>query len=215
MKLTMNIVKSAIIVIAILLTISIALYFLPIEKILSGIPIFNDLYNSTSLNINAKNGKAAVRINGESYGETPLSLNNLKPGEYNVELERISTTPDFYDKKELSITLERGTETIIDFELGPKGLSSGYILYYTETFKTQSNKGLLTLVVDQGNTNAYLDNEYLDATPLNSVELSARNYQLKITKEGYEDLTFPIIIRNGYNLNIQASLYPLPTTLKK
>lgn len=211
----MNILKSAIIVIISLLIISVVIYFIPFEAILSRIPIFSNLYNNTSLNINSRNGKAVIKINGENYGETPLSTNNLKPGEYEIEMERISNQPEFYEKKILKVTLERGTETIIDYELGPKGISSGYILYYTRAYKSVSNKGLLTVLVDQGKANILLDDEFYNATPVNSTELSSKNYQLKITKEGYEDLSFPIIIRNGYNLNIQASLYPLPTIIKK
>lgn len=211
----MNILKSAIIIVISLLIISVVIYLIPFEDILSRIPIFSSLYNNTSLNINSKNGKAIIKINGESFGETPLSIDNLKPGEYEVEMERISNQPEFYDKKLLKVTLERGTETIIDYELGPKGISSGYILYYTRAYKSVSNKGLLTVLVDQGKANILLDGEYYNVTPINSTELNSKNYQLKITKDGYEDLSFPIIIRNGYNLNIQASLYPLPTVIKK
>lgn len=211
----MKIVKTATIVIALLLIISLISYFIPYEQILARIPFFSSLYNNTSLTINSKNGKSIIKINGTNYGETPLTITNLGVGDYDIEMERVSNTKDFYSKKEVRVSLERGTEAIVDYEIAPKGLTSGYVLYYSKSFKTSKNAGYISLSSAPDVSKVYLDNEFYLSTPLKAQELNAKNYQVKVTKEGYEDLTFPIIIRNGYNLNIQTSLFPLPTTLTK
>ncbi len=211
----MNTVKTAIIILILLIAVSLVIYFIPFDKVLSNIPYFNKLYNNTSLTINSKNGKSSVNIGGKDYGQTPVTITDLNSGDYDVVLTRISESKDSYVPLNVSITLEKGAESIIDMEIGPSGINAGYILYYTKSLTSSENNGLITLLSEPDGSNIYLDDQILGKAPIKATKLNAKNYQIKITKQGYEDLSFPVIVRNGYNLNIQTTLYPLPTILKK
>lgn len=211
----MNIVKTAIIVIVLLIVLSFISYFIPYKEIISSIPFLNSIYNNASLTVNSKNGKALVFVDGKEYGETPTTITNLIPGEHFVELQRVSDTKDLYQKKEITITIQRGTEAIIDYEISPGGITSGYVLYYTTSYKSAKDNGFLTITSKQDNISITLDDELLGKTPINAQSLKTKSYELKASKLGFEDLKFPIIIRNGYNLNIQLLLLPIPTNLTK
>ncbi len=211
----MNIIKTATIVGVILILFSVASYFIPYEQLINQLPYVKDFYNNTSITVNSKNGKAVISINGQGYGETPVNVHDLAAGDYDVLITRVSTSTDFYPPKSVRITLERGTEAVIDMELGPEGITSGYTLYYTKSSQTSSSEGFMTISSDPTDSNVYLDDNLLQKAPINALKLSAKNYQLKVTHDGYEAITFPIIVRNGYNLNIVASLYPIPTVLTK
>lgn len=213
--LAMNTVKTAIIILILLIAVSLIVYFIPFDKALSYIPYFNKLYNNTSLTVNSKNGKSTVSVNGKDYGQTPVTITDLNSGEYDVVLTRISESKDSYQPLNVRITLEKGAESIIDMEIGPSGIAAGYILYYTKSLTSSNNSGLITLLSQPEDSNIYIDDEILGKAPIKATKLNAKNYQIKISKQGYEDLSFPVIVRNGYNLNIQTTLYPLPTTLKK
>lgn len=211
----MKIIKTAIILLIILFLLSILFYFLPTEELLSRLPFVKDLYNNTSITINSKNGKAVVTVNGKDYGETPVTISNLAQGEFEITMTKVSEVKDFYSPKNIDFFLERGTEAIIDYEIGPDGIDSGYLLYYTKSSSSSSDSGFMTLTTTPEKADLYLDGEYFQKAPISTTSLNAKNYQITTKAQGHEDLTLPIIIRNGYNLNISISLYPIPTTLIK
>lgn len=211
----MNILKTAkilIILLFLLLLVSFVVYFTPFKEIVSSLPYINKLYNNTSLTVSSRNGNSKVSIDGKEYGETPLNINELKPGEYNITLTRVSEFTDFYKERNVSIEIENGTEAIVDLEIGPNEVTHGYYLYYKKSPKID-NKGYLTINSHTGIVDVILDEEYLNVSPINTQILTTKEYQLNIKKDGYEDLAFPIIIREGYNLNCNVYLMRKPIEL--
>ncbi len=208
----MNILKTAkilIILLFVLLSVSFVVYFTPFKEIVSSLPYINTLYNNTSLTVSSRNGNSKVKIDGKEYGETPLNINDLKPGEYNISLTRVSEFTDFYKERNLSIEIENGTEAIVDLEIGPDEVTHGYYLYYKKS-PSIDNKGYLTINSHTGVVNVILDEEYLNISPITTQILTTKEYQIKIKKDGYEELSFPIIIREGYNLNCNVYLMRKP-----
>ncbi len=209
----MKIFKTAtiiIIVILIVFAISAIAFFLPFQQILNNIPIFKTLYNNTTLTVNTNNGKADVIISGKDYGETPVSISDLVPGQYTVTLKRISDTPGIYTDRNIAIDLQKNTEAVINIEIGPDTTNYGYVLYYTQSPEQNSQKGYLTVTTALPDTTAFIDNVYLNNLPINAQYLLPKSYTLKVTKAGYQDLEIPIIVRGGYNLNVNAYLFPIP-----
>lgn len=204
--------KTAIIVILLVIAAGIGYFFLPTEKIFGNIPFIKDLYNNTSVTVNSQNGTSNVRINGKDYGQTPLTVESLTPGEYEIILKRVSDNPDFYDSRSYKVVLTRNTSAIIDVEMGPGDSTSGYILYYSQSPKSD-NSGYMTLNNNIESASVSLDGEFLTRTPISAYKLSAKEYQVKISSEGYEDVSFPIVIREGYNLNILSFQFPIPINI--
>lgn len=203
--------KTAIFVILSVLGFSLLLYFVPLGKILSKLPLINKIYNNTTLEIVTQNAKATIKINGKEYGETPSKIENLPEGTYDVELEKIEEKKSFYKKHNFQITLTKNTVARIDIEIGPETSLQGSILYYTPS-KTSSKEGFLTVTTNTEDAKIYIDKEFAKRAPVSNISLKDSQYEVKVTATGFESVELPIYIRSGYQLNLKTYHFPIPTS---
>jgi len=206
--------KTVLIVILAIVATSVLIYFLPTDGIANKIPFLNRLYRNTTLEVITINGKAKVSIDDEDYGETPLTINDLAPGEYNVELEKISDSENFYQKQSFTISLAKNTTSRIELEIGPAGILHGAILSYTPQNNLEKNNGEISILCDIENSKIYLDGEYTKKSPLIGRVLTAKEYELEVTADGYDSLTIPVLAEEGYLLNVKTYLFPIPITFE-
>ncbi|HCC67771.1 TPA: hypothetical protein DEP90_00980 [Patescibacteria group bacterium] len=202
--------KSVLIITLSIIALSILIYFLPIDGLISRIPFINRFYSNTILEVVSINGKAKVSIDGEEYGDTPLTISDLNQGNYTIQLERISDTQNFYNKQTFNIKLTKNTTSRIEIEIGPAGILHGSILYYTPQNNYEKDIGTLSVLCDVEESKIYIDDEYVKQVPLIAHELSAKEYNLEVSINNYESLEIPILIENGYLLNVKAYLFPIP-----
>ena len=202
--------KTAIIIVGSILLLSILFYFIPINSIIGSLPIIKRFYNNTTLEIVLQNGKAKIWINGKEYGETPQEIEDLKEGEYIIELEKIASGETFYKKQTFKIPLYKNTSSRIDLEIGPEDILHGSIIYYSPEPKISNSEGFLTATSNADNAKLFVDGEYLENLPITEVKLQENQYQVKISALGYEDVEIPLIIRKGYLLNLKAFNFPIP-----
>lgn len=201
--------KTAILVVISVLLLSVLLYFVPIKNVFSRLPYINRFYNNTTLEITTPNSKANVWIEGKDYGETPVTVDDLPEGEYTIELEKITDEESFYKKQSFIMTLTRNTTSRLDVEIGPEDLLHGTIMYYTE-LKSTSGNGMLTVLSEDTESKVFLDEELLTNTPITNYELPEKEYDVKVVKNGYENIEVPIIIRNDYSLVLKTYQMPIP-----
>lgn len=202
--------KTVLIIAVAVIVLSIILYFLPLEKILSNLPLINKFYNNTTLEVITERGKAQIWVNGKDYGQTPTTIVDLPEGKYTVELKKIANDDTFYDKQSFEIELAKNTSARIDLEIGPDNVLNGTILYYTAIPKTSSKTGLLAITSSANNAKVYVDKEYLSTTPISNIELKDNQYQVKVAAQGYEDIEIPVFVRTGYQLNLKTYHFPIP-----
>jgi hypothetical protein len=202
--------KTVLILIFSIVAISILVYFLPTENLFTKLPFSERFYRNTTLEIVTINGKAKVTIDGKDYGETPVNINELTPGDYNITLERISDAENFYQTETFNVKLTKNTTSRIEVEIGPAGIIHGAVLYYTEQNSLDKENGLLTILSDIEGSKIYLDGEYLKEVPVVAQTLSSKEYDLEVNAEGYENLEIPILIEEGYLLNVKTYLFPIP-----
>ncbi|MBI2357270.1 PEGA domain-containing protein [Candidatus Dojkabacteria bacterium] len=207
-------IKTATIIILSIFILSAIIFFLPTEQILSKIPYLNQFYNNTTVTVTSRNSKVEVFLGSKSYGETPVSISDLSPGEYTFKLKRLTDVSEAYEVRYVQIDLARNTEAIIDLEVGPENISAGYILYYTKSPVTDG-KGYLSLVSEPNDATVYIDGEYANKAPINAYLTNPQSYTIKVSKTGYENLEFPVIVREGYNLNIKTYLFPIPININE
>jgi len=206
----MNKWKSALIIILIVISLSVFFFFVPLDGLIKNIPILKSFYQNTTLEITTPNGKASVKINGKEYGESPANIQNLVSGKYEVELQRTSLQGDFYKPHIFNIQLTKNTTSRINMEIGPGEYLHGVIIYYTEDNTGDSGKGKITLTSNTQDTRVYIDDEFLKNTPATNIELVSKEYNIKLRSNGFEDLEFPVIVRDGYILNIKGYQFPTP-----
>ncbi len=171
--------KTAYILIILLLILSVLFFLFPFEDIAKNLPVLKTFYKNTTLEITTPNGKASVKINGKSYGETPATITELVADEYEVELTRISESSGFYKPHIFNIWLTKNSTSRINMEIGPDDNLHGFELYYTEDNTGDVNMGKLTLTSNASDTKAYIDNEYINKTPITNHILNKGSILLK------------------------------------
>jgi hypothetical protein len=167
-------------------------------------------YNNTSMEIIVEKGKAQVQINDKDYGQTPVTVENLKEGKYIIELSKIADEDTFYENQTFEVEISKNTSARIDIEIGPDSILNGTILYYTEAANTQRGKGLITITSSVEDAKVYVDKEYLGSSPITNLELADNQYQIKVSAQGYEDVEIPVFVRSGYLLNLKTFHFPIP-----
>lgn len=203
-------VKTALIIILLILIASSLFYFLPTNGLISQLPFVNRFYTNTTLEVITINGKAKVQIDGQDYGETPIMVDQLSPGDYTIELERISETDNFYKPQTLNVKLTKNTTSRVEVEIAPAGMIHGAILYYTQQNTLEKERGLLSVLSEVEGSKIYLDGEYIKQTPIVAYSTNSKEYQLEVAAQGYETLEIPILVEEGYLLNVKTYLLPIP-----
>ena len=202
--------KTAYILIILLIALSIFFFLFPFEDIAKNIPILKAFYKNTTLEITTPNGKALVKVDGKEYGETPATITELVAGEYEIELTRMSESNGFYKPHIFNIKLTRNSTSRINMEIGPDDNLHGFILYYTQDNTTGKNKGKIFLTSNAENSKANISNKYEENIPITNLELSTGEYNVKITAQDFEELEFPIVIREKHVLNVKTYQFPIP-----
>lgn len=204
--------KTAIVIISIIIILSIFFFFVPLKDIVKNIPILKGFYQNTTLEITTPNGKANVKINGKEYGETPSNIKSLIAGEYEIELTKASDSKNFYKSHTFDIFLTKNSTSRINVEIGPDDNLHGVILYYTDDNTIEKGKGRITITSNKENTKIYINKEQLYSTPATNISLNKGEYNIKLVSPNYEDLEFPVLIREGSILNIKGYQFPIPVS---
>lgn len=206
--------KTAIIITLLIIVLSVFFFFFPLNEIAKNLPIVKVFYRNTVLEITSPNGKAVVKIEGKEYGNTPANITELVAGKYQIELERESSSENFYKPHIFNIELTKNSTSRINVEIGPDESLHGFILYYTQDNTAGIKKGKLTLTSSTQNTKVYIDDEYLEVTPITNHVLDKGEYTIKMETDGYESLEFPVVISEGFVLNIKGYQFPIPVSFE-
>lgn len=206
--------KSALVIVSIVILLSIFFFFVPLKDIVKNIPILKGFYQNTTLEITTPNGKATVKINGKEYGETPANINNLVAGEYEVELVRTGNNESFYKPHIFNIELTKNSTSRINIEIGPDDNLHGVLLYYTDDNTIEKGKGRVTITSNKEDSKVYVNNEQLYSTPITNISLNKGEYTIRLETSNYEDLEFPVLIREGSILNIKGYQFPIPVNFE-
>lgn len=187
------------------------------EWYLRYLPYFKESYKNSSLSVTTRKGIASIEINDKAYGETPLVAENLEEGRYEVKLtKKVSSDQEsFYDEVVLFVDLYKNTEAIIDIEIGPEGYKAGYLLYYTPAPQASTQTGFLTVKSSAVDAQMLLDGDLYGKLPISVDELEEGEYKITVSANGFESIEVPIIVRQGYNLNVNTFLLPVPVNLVK
>jgi len=166
---------------------------------------------NAALTVKTAFGKSEVYLDGKKMGETPLSSESLKPGDYQLEIKRLTEEEGFYIDISKLIHLEHNTRTFVETEIGPsEQFSSVIILYYKRNKNTDT-----TLYLDSSPNSAtvWIDDLRYGDSPITANKLKDGPHELKLSKPGYEDLKTTLIIRKGYTLIAEIQLMAKPVEL--
>ncbi|MEX1237203.1 MAG: SUMF1/EgtB/PvdO family nonheme iron enzyme, partial [Pseudomonadales bacterium] len=124
---------------------------------------------------------ANVTIGGQYRGQTPLSV-ELRPGNtYPIMLSRAGFEP-----VERTVTVQPDQDLVLETTLTP-------VL------------GVIRLFVEPGDARLYVDGNLI-GTPLPRLELTARNHQIRITKDGYAPFETSVTPQPGRDQQLMVTL---------
>lgn len=142
-------------------------------------------YSTTIVVESSPESGAAVTINGEPYGQTPLTAKGLAPGTVLVEVSK----EGFKDAYE---TVRVPDEGEARYEL-----------------KMEPLVGHVTIMSEPDRAEVYLDgSEYLGETPLFDVAIPSGPRTLVLKKEKYQDATFELDVRTDFKYRKTYVLKP-------
>ena len=141
---------------------------------------------SASLSVNSTPPGATVYLNGKNEGVTPIVINNLDAGKYDLRL-----TMDGYAPYEEQITVSKGEEVERNITL---------------------KKASTVLSIDSRPTGAeiFINGKDSGKTPFKQINVKPGTYKVKIVKNGYLPFVTQITIKRNQTKNFVFPLLKLP-----
>jgi len=132
---------------------------------------------------------AAVTVNGETHGATPIDLGNVPLGTYEVRVE----LKGYESKTETLALSENARQGELKIALTKAALPSGFADFLSTPFGA-------TVTVD---------GTRVGQTPLTGVKLRAGTRTIEVSREGYEPWKGGLLIQPGQRSRIDAQLRAL------
>lgn len=150
-------------------------------------------------------GKADAFIDGEKIGTTPIDAQKIDPGNHTLKLKGVE------QMYETSIHFTAGSQVIVNRDLGVStDFSSGQNFWFDS--KDLSSK--INVISDPPQAAVFIDDVEVGKTPYSSTALTDGEYNLKISKAGYETQNARIKIQKNFKLNVSIKLFLLPVSDK-
>jgi hypothetical protein len=144
-------------------------------------PQYGSLYVTTSPE------GAAVYLNGNYRGVSPLTISPLSAGAYNVraDLSRYQSESD-------TVTVYAGQQQ-------------------TERFTLQRivSPGSITVVSSPSGAYVYIDGNYRGLTPVTLTDVAPGSHSIELDLSGYSDWKSTVRVNNGQSLTVSATLSPV------
>lgn len=143
---------------------------------------------------------ATVTINGEEKGETPVTIEDLKPGEYAIKLENSDGS------WEKSVRIENGTLFYINYALAAtEELQEGEMIYL------ERGRGV-GVISTPGQAEVTLDGEKQGFTPYLIQNITEGEHEIILTKDGYKSRAIKINGVKDHKIMVEAKLKSLSAT---
>ena len=129
------------------------------------------LQEVASVMLTSEPSNANIEINGTNFGFTPMKINSLEEGTYNLKLSKSG----YKDITEV-INLKKGVNPPLSYYL-------------------QSSDKCLNITSYPSGASIYLDDSYKGLTPANLKNIEAGKYDLELRKAGYKNLSEKIKVK--------------------
>jgi hypothetical protein len=164
-----------------------------------------NLRGKSTLIIKTEPDKAKIFIDDEFIGESPLTNEDIKPGEHKISVRSDS------NNYETSILFIPNAQVTLTRNLGvsPTFSSGGNVW-----FEQKNGTTILRVVSDPDQASVFVDGTEVGKTPFSSTSITAGDYDIKIEKPGYRPASQRVKISTDATLNLAFTLFPIPVPSK-
>lgn len=164
-----------------------------------------NLRGKSTLIVKTDPAKAKVFVDDEFIGESPLTFEEIKPGERKISVR--SDTNNY----ETSILFIPNAQATITRNLGvsPTFSSGGNVW-----FEQKNGTTILRVVSDPDQASVFVDGTEIGKTPFSSTSITDGDYDIKVEKPGYKSASQRVKISKDATLNLAFTLFPIPVPSK-
>ncbi|MBO5854017.1 MAG: PEGA domain-containing protein, partial [Bacteroidales bacterium] len=165
----------------------------------------------SSLVIQTVPKKAKVYIDDELRGTTPLKIKNIVPDKYEIRIEKKG-----YEEIRETISIDEGEDFVFDeilneiVEIEPETAAventEDVATEEIKEKKTKKSKSSLYVETTPKKAEVYIDEELEGTTPLKIKDIMPSEYEIRIEKNGYEEIVKTISISEGEKLVLNETL---------
>ena len=165
----------------------------------------------SSLVIQTVPKKAKVYIDDELRGTTPLKIKNIVPDKYEIRIEKKG-----YEEIRETISIDEGEDFVFDeilneiVEIEPETAAventEDVATEEIKEKKTKKSKSSLYVETTPKKAEVYIDEELEGTTPLKIKDIMPNEYEIRIEKNGYEEIAKTISISEGEKLVLNETL---------
>jgi hypothetical protein len=166
------------------------------------------------MSISSDPSGATVFLNNDSLGTTPLEAHQLRPGNYQVHLEKNN-----YQSIDTGLVIQSGLGVTLSVKLLPlnDGItaksSQSVVAVERNSPPEKLTSSALTVNSFPLGALVWINDQRMGITPFNSDDLTPGNYRLRLEKSGYEVYKRDLLIEAGRNPILDINLVPLTAGL--
>jgi hypothetical protein len=141
-----------------------------------------------SITVTSDPAGAAISLNGNYRGTTPLTIPNVPPGTYTIRAELPG-----YEPQSVVNSVIAGQETVQRF-----------------TLQKIVQPGSVTVLSTPSGSSIYLDGEYEGRTPVTLSDIQPGTHTIELDAAGYYDWKTVVSVTGGSSQVVTATLSPIP-----
>ncbi|MDN7024474.1 PEGA domain-containing protein [Methanoculleus sp. FWC-SCC1] len=148
----------------------------------------NPLATTGSISATSTPSGAAIYVNGNYRGITPLTISDLSPGSYQMEADMPG-----YQPYQTTVSVTSGKTTSVLFPL-----------------QAISQPGSIVINSNPSGAYVYMDATYKGKTPLTLSGVSAKSHNIELDLNGYYDWKTTVSVSPGVTSYVNAQMHPIP-----
>jgi hypothetical protein len=162
----------------------------------------NPLVGKAGLQVKTNDVPAGIYLNGKYMEKSPFINQELKPGDYTLEIRPDNNTLSPY---QTNISLKKGALTVVNWKPGNRPETSGGFIYEMEYLRNKKNSEIsITTIPDGAIIN--VDGQARGFSPVLVEEVQPGEHEYEVSLPSYETQKNQINAIAGYRMNVTVKL---------
>jgi hypothetical protein len=162
----------------------------------------NPFIGKAGLQVKTNDIAAGIYLNGKYMDKSPYINQELKPGDYTLEIRPENNTLAPY---QTNISLKKGALTVVTWKPGNRPETSGGFIYEMEYLRSKKNSEISITTIPDGAI-ITVDGQAKGFSPVLVEEVSPGEHEYEVSLPSYETQKNQINAIAGYRMNVTVKL---------